>query len=464
MLHGALAALLVGEPACALGIGCAAHLRAPTHFAASGRRRPPLAALPLPDEPTACAVRLLEDAGVEAQPHAVSELTTGFCNWVYRIELPGPAAAALGASSPVVVAKVFSPLAKLRLPADVRGAADEAAGVAGLGPRVLHRSADGILVDFVPGITLTEAHFHRDTCAPGGAGTRAAASLAAIARRLASLHGAPACESAHDPPVALWLFIERMLHRIAAKTGPETPRAERVVLPGGVRVGDVAAEVGRMRARCDALSLPAVACGHGDLKPSNVMAHDGEAVDAAPPPGAPAADDDSFLFIDFELSGTHYRGYDLFKLFRTSDAFRAENLRLFLSTYLDESTRVGGVGEGAAGSAAGGARGAGGIDADVDGCEALPDSAELDELVAETRACEPLTWLEAAVFFFFAIAEYPSEAYRWEALATQRWERYLQTAPMVDAEGDAAQALLAARARRYAGDGLKDAAERLRGG
>ena len=100
----------------------------------------------------------------------------------------------------------------------------------------------------------------------------------------------------------------------------------------------------------------------------------------------------------------------------------------------------------------------------MDGCEALPDSAELDELVAETRACEPLTWLEAAVFFFFAIAEYPSEAYRWEALATQRWERYLQTAPMVDAEGDAAQALLAARARRYAGDGLKDEAERLRGG
>ena len=42
--------------------------------------------------------------------------------------------------------------------------------------------------------------------------------------------------------------------------------------------------------------------GHGDLKPSNVL----------------RLRRGGITFIDFELAGPNYRGYDIFKLFRTS--------------------------------------------------------------------------------------------------------------------------------------------------
>ena len=71
---------------------------------------------------------------------------------------------------------------------------------------------------------------------------------------------------------------------------------------------------------------------------------------------------------------------------------------------------------------------------------------ELDELLAETYAAEPLTWLEAAIFFLFACAEYPAEAERWAPLAEQRWQRYLVSALLVDDDGEATLALARARA------------------
>ena len=71
---------------------------------------------------------------------------------------------------------------------------------------------------------------------------------------------------------------------------------------------------------------------------------------------------------------------------------------------------------------------------------------ELDELLAETYAAEPLTWLEAAIFFLFACAEYPAEAERWAPLAEQRWQRYLVSAHLVDDDGEATLALARARA------------------
>ena len=75
---------------------------------------------------------------------------------------------------------------------------------------------------------------------------------------------------------------------------------------------------------------------------------------------------------------------------------------------------------------------------------------ELDELLAETYAAEPLTWLEAAVFFLFACAEYPEETERWAPLARQRWERYLASAHIVDVGGEATLALARSRAASQA--------------
>ena len=66
-------------------------------------------------------------------------------------------------------------------------------------------------------------------------------------------------------------------------------------------------------------------------------------------------------------------------------------------------------------------------------------------------ASEPLTWLEAAVFFLFAIRVYPAEAELWVPLATQRWESYLASAAAIDPDGEATRALQAARAARARG-------------
>ena len=79
---------------------------------------------------------ILCEANFTAEPEAVEEMSAGFCNWVYRVDLPR--------TGPVVV-KLFSPLAKLRLTPAQRGYEDEEAGEAGLGPRVYYRSADGLV-------------------------------------------------------------------------------------------------------------------------------------------------------------------------------------------------------------------------------------------------------------------------------------------------------------------------------
>ena len=157
----------------------------------------------------------------------------------------------------------------------------------------------------------------------------------------------------------------------------------------------------------------------------------------APTPGAPPA----ITFIDFELAGCHYRGYDLFKLFRTGSAPSATNMRTFLGCYA------------AAAATASLALGPSCSHAPVPPADAAASGlldVWLDEFRAEAYCCEPLTWLEAAVFFLFAITVYPSQSTDWAPLAVDRWERYLDSAAAIDADGEAAVALLAARAKRYA--------------
>ena len=183
-----------------------------------------------------------------------------------------------------------------------------------------------------------------------------------------------------------------------------------------------------MRQRCEALRLPVVR-GHGDLKPSNVMrSSEGSSID----------------FIDFELAGCHYRGYDLFKLFRTSGDRSPENMRAFLQAYLRCRHARGASAPSSASAADSSATTGGHAAADASALAAL----ELDELQAEANAAEPLTWLEAAVFFLFAICVYPSQAADWRPLATSRWEAYMQSASIIDADGAATRELLAARAKR----------------
>ena len=71
-------------------------------------------------------------------------------------------------------------------------------------------------------------------------------------------------------------------------------------------------------------------------------------------------------------------------------------------------------------------------------------------LCAQALAFEPLTWLEAAVFFFFAMATYPAKAHEWQPLALDRWESYLASAHLVEQDGPATRELLTARHRKRA--------------
>ena len=231
-------------------------------------------------------------------------MSAGFCNWVYRVEMPQPVGS--------VVVKLFSPLAKLRLTPPLRGFGDELAGERGLGPRLLFRNAEGLVCDFVPGDTLTEQHIH------GGS----VELPKRIAPRLAALHSValqdarPSQHAAHPAtqPV-LWDFLESMLVHI--ESADADADAALANMPDAA---EVRREVARMRSRCDALGLPVVV-GHGDLKPSNVMS------DSADPDGG-------ICFIDFELAGAHYRGYDLYKLFRTAGEMSRANMGAFLTEYL----------------------------------------------------------------------------------------------------------------------------------
>ena len=354
------------------------------------RGRLPFAVLPTEAESNAALHSLLTAAGRPA-PQRVSELTAGFCNWVYKVENDG---------EPPVVAKLFSPLAKLRLPPSHRGLGDELAGQRDLGPRLLHRDSEGLITTYVEGQELCEADVH----SPSASGRL----LTGLADRVASLHAAPLSDELSADGVVLWLFLERMLAHIGE--APET-------LPDGVTHAMLESECSRMRDAFETFELPVVN-GHGDLKPTNVMAtstllREGGGGGGGPGSsgGAAGGDAAAITFIDFELSGLHYRGYDLFKLFRTAlPAPSATNREAFLAQYGRAS------------------------------------SSPTALLHAETAAFEPLSWLEAAVFFFFAIREFPEEAHRWEALAAHRWGKYLESRHLVGEGGSAVIALKAARA------------------
>merc|ERR1712232_29647 len=130
------------------------------------------------------------------------------------------------------------------------------------------------------------------------------------------------------------------------------------------------------------LRTPVVVLGHGDCKPSNIiMSQD--------PAGLAK-------LIDFELGGPNYRGFDLMKLFRTAAGPSKTCVEYFLLAYA-ECFR-----------------------------EKTTDS-DVDALADETYQFEPLTWLEACVFFLTLPLFKPREIQRWNALAIDRWDKYQGT-------------------------------------
>lgn len=190
-----------------------------------------------------------------------------------------------------------------------------------------------------------------------------------VAKSLASFHLLPAPAVCEGEPM-LWRTIDKMMQVVAQR-----PELMPKSMPD---IDAIASAIRDARAALDS-SSPKIVLGHGDFKPSNVIRHF-----------------DTVKLIDFELGGPNYRGFDLMKVFRTALPASEECMVHFLSIY---------------------ARQVGESDSD-DGVNAL---------LAETQSFEPLTWLEAAVFFLTLPQFKPSETSRWNDLAVDRWTKFVQT-------------------------------------
>lgn len=304
----------------------------------------------VPPEACAALIQAVVHTGPgDDVPAGFSALTTGFANYVWCTAW----------QNRDLVVKCFTDLVLLRVERHAVGSVDVLAGQCGVGPKVHSCGPAGMVMDYLPGRTLEEADVHSGN----------QRLLEAIAERLCELHRQPVPKSTKGEPM-LWRTMDKML--LVAESCPEHLPTE---IPS---LKDIRSEVALARATLEARA-PGIVCGHGDLKPSNVLEHRGDV-----------------RLIDFELGGPNYRGFDWMKLFRRPEGFQEEDLRHFLASYA--------------------------------ACGEEPCSLQqLDSLVEETKAFEPLTWLEAFIFFLALIPYKPAELKKWQGLAQHRWQMYQQT-------------------------------------
>ena len=294
----------------------------------------------------------------------------------------------------VVVVKVFSDLAKVRVPDDILGSIDVVASDCRIGPTVMHRGSNGIVMEYIDGSVLTEEDVHgiaKDDNSPDDTKFGNGQILCEkIGAKLAQLHFTPI---PGDVPIAnevdnmLWMTLDAMLGFV----GNDGPIPE-AVLEAGWTHDRLCQEVQTMRQKLDDLELPQVLC-HGDFKPSNVVVVN----DSSGGGGV-----GGIVLIDYELSGPGYRGFDFYKLFRTADPSRqnGDNMAAFVRSYLRSTDKR----EKDASSTIG--------------------SARVEQVLAEMKLFEPLTWLEAGIFFLFAAKGDPTQTVRWEKLALDRFSNF----------------------------------------
>jgi hypothetical protein len=109
---------------------------------------------------------------------------------------------------------------------------------------------------------------------------------------------------------------------------------------------------------------------HGNLKPLNVV-----------------VDGDHVQLIDFDASGCNYRGYDLMKFFRKDEPYDDHLFLQFLQEYAGDTWTV-------------------------------------ERLLSEARTCEPLTYLEPAIFFLFLAVKESAKSDAWVSKAKWRFAQY----------------------------------------
>mmetsp|Transcript_44380 Transcript_44380/g.135280 ORF Transcript_44380/g.135280 Transcript_44380/m.135280 type:complete len:430 (-) Transcript_44380:164-1453(-) len=322
---------------------------------------------------------LCED-GLEVYP-----LSNGFCNRVYKVNLPyGNSDVGNTSVSDynTVVVKVYSPMAKVRLQAEYLGLGDIVASDSGVGPKLIYRGEDGLVMQYVNGKVLSHVDISGHANDGFGDG-RLLCEL--IAKKVAQLHKDELPLGGERIANMLWHSIQNMISYIGSNEAiPSSVRAK------GWSYEDLCRETRQIQAELDSLDLSTV-LGHNDLKPANIM------VSKTKWTGAEAEAFDITL-IDLELTGYAPRGYDICKLFRTSDKTDStlSNRKSFAKTYLMAVTGDDQV-----------------------------SIQSIKNLLLEADLFEPLTWLEAGIFFLFAAKGDPGQMQRWEGLAIDRLQNYM---------------------------------------
>ncbi|GAB5355982.1 hypothetical protein AAMO2058_000251900 [Amorphochlora amoebiformis] len=325
-----------------------------------------------------------------------TQLSQGFCNYVWLINRPSDEK--LNSSSRVV-AKVYSALHSLRTDRETWGAVDRLASDCGLGPSVVFDNEIGIIHDFLPGRVLEDKDM-----------LKSSPTLVPLAQKLSRLHSTdiPSVYSSREP--LIWDFLTRMLDEIVRREThykphqkhPQENQSRYIFLSSNVLRREI--EICKKILRPH--HFPSV-LAHGDCKPANAMTTLSEPI---PLPSEPkslpsepkslskesnvSTEANSVYLIDFELSGPNYRGYDIMKLFRKLPGpERDEAMREFLNVYIEESG---------------------------------PGVPDVEDLMRECEMLEPLTWLEAVVFFALVLHIKPDQETEWVSLGRSRWQNYLK--------------------------------------
>mmetsp|Transcript_9495 Transcript_9495/g.17826 ORF Transcript_9495/g.17826 Transcript_9495/m.17826 type:complete len:392 (+) Transcript_9495:226-1401(+) len=316
--------------------------------------------------------------GANRRVVGTSDLSRGFCNSVHLVTTETS-----GGAKERLVVKLYSDLSTLRVPAGTRGKPDALAAANGLAPAVVNSTHAGIVHEYIDGETLTEEDIHCDNNS---------SLLLAAAHRLAQLHQLP-IPPPFSPEPLLWTWLEVMI---------TTSCGDGAKLPDFVKRSQLESEISFMRDALCSVGAPVV-FAHGDLKPSNMIFLPGPSCTLKSHARA-----DNLQFIDLELAGPNYRGFDIMKLFRADKGFSESNMRMFLHEYIAQTNKhhadVGSLGN-------------------------------VEQVYAEARMFEPLTWLEAAVFFVLVLSTQENQTHglsRNYDLGKQRWNRYLESKSMVD--------------------------------
>lgn len=337
---------------------------------------------------------LLVEAGISIDSiekcEAMDSQDGAFCNKLYRLRLADVATP--------LIAKVFSPLAMQRMQSINKCLQlHEIVGEQGLGPKVVATSILSetamVLMQECCGRTLTEADLHGSNVSES---TEPRKCLEATAKTLARFH-------------MLELPLEQG-HSLSNSGSNVLFRSCEVMLSLCEKDWNVVQgwDFDRLRLAfqhekellLDQLSEDdLVRAGHGDCKAANVMVLTGDTNRDDLPCRA--------QLIDLELTGMHFRSYDLAKLFRTKSPtpFSNQNRRVFLeqyaSAYNEQNTKRNN-----------------GQDA--------PQALDPDELERQSDLILPLTWLEAAIFFVCTAAS-SLETMKWNELAADRLACYNQS-------------------------------------